>query len=153
MLKKTFMGLLVAAALAWGSGGADPFQGFWRLNLAKSKLPPPLPKSQTVSVDIEGSTIRMREEIVDSSGERQIITLEARFDGRDYPIYGTSHADTVAYERVDERTLRSTIKKAGRVVLKETVVVSSDGMTLTGTYSGTDAKGRDVTAAAVFDRQ
>jgi len=151
MLKKTFAGLAVAAALAWGA--ADPFAGLWRLNLAKSKLPPPLPRSQTVRIEVEGGTIRMREDIVNERGEHLIITLEAGFDGRDYPIYGTSHADTVAYERVDERTLRATIKKAGRVVMKETVVVSEDGRTVTGTYSGTDASGRTVTASAVFDRQ
>jgi hypothetical protein len=152
MIRKILVGLLVAAALAW-SGAADPFAGLWRLNLAKSNLPPPLPQSQTVRIEVEGGTIRMREEIVNERGEHLIITLEAGFDGRDYPIYGTSQADTVAYERVDERTLRSTIKKSGRVVMKETIFVSADGRTVTGTYSGTDASGRIVTASAVFDRQ
>ena len=151
MIRKILAGLVVAAALAWSAD--DPFAGLWRLNLAKSNLPPPLPRSQTVRIEVEGGTIRMREDIVNERGEHLIITLEAGFDGRDYPIYGTSHADTVAYERVDERTLRSTIKKSGRVVMKETIFVSVDGRTVTGTYSGTDASGRIVTASAVFDRQ
>ncbi len=44
-------------------------------------------------------------------------------------------------------------QKAGKVVMNETVVVSPDGKSLTGTYSGTDATGKQVTAVAVFERK
>ena len=79
--------------------------------------------------------------------------MNARFDGKDYPVTGSPFADAVAYERIDSRTLKGTVKKAGKVVTSETVTISADGKTLTGTYSGTDATGKQVDAVAVLDRQ
>jgi hypothetical protein len=57
------------------------------------------------------------------------------------------------YERVDTNTIRGVAKKGGKVVVRETVVVSADGTTMTGTYSGTDTAGKPYTATAVFDKQ
>jgi hypothetical protein len=152
MIKRAVAGLVAAAALALGAAG-DPLAGFWRLNLAKSNLPPPLPRSQTALIEVRGDRISIREDIVNERGELLTITLEAGFDGEDYPIHGSPFADTVAYERVDDHTLRCKVKKAGRVITNEKVVVSADGLTMTGTYSGIDATGRSVTATAVFDRR
>jgi hypothetical protein len=131
----------------------DPFAGVWKLNLSKSKLTPPLPKSQTVRVEVDGPAIRITEEIVSETGERLNISVDARFDGKDYPIQGAPFADSVSYERVDRFTIKGVGKKDGKVVMHETVVVSADGKTVTGTYSGTDATGKQVTAVAVFDKQ
>ena len=131
----------------------DPFAGVWVLNLSKSKLSPPVPKSQTARVDSDGSRIRISEEIVSDKGERMNITVDARFDGKDYPIKGSPYADAVSYQRVDRFTIKGVGKKAGKVIMHETVVVSQDGKTMTGTYSGTDATGKNVTAVAVFEKQ
>jgi hypothetical protein len=130
----------------------DPFSGFWRLNLAKSKLPPPLPKSQTVLVQAGESGIDLTEELVTDTGEHLTISVKARFDGRDYPVSGSPFADAVSYQRLDSRTIKGAGKKDGRVIMHETVVVAADGKTMTGTYSGTDATGRQVSGVAVFDR-
>jgi hypothetical protein len=132
---------------------ADPFSGVWKLNLSKSKLPPPLPRSQTVRIKARSRSIRIREEVVDEKGKRLTVTVDARSDGRDYPVKGTPFADAVAYQRVDSHTLKGTVKKAGKVVTSETATISADGKTLTGTYSGTDATGKQVDAVAVLDRQ
>lgn len=129
---------------------ADPFSGVWKLNLAKSKLPPPAPQSQTVRSEADAGGIRVREEVVNDKGERLNVSVDARFDGKDYAVTGTPFADTVAYRRLDSRTLKGTVKKAGNVVLLETVVVSADGKTLTGTYSSPDGKPVGV---AVFDKE
>jgi hypothetical protein len=37
--------------------------------------------------------------------------------------------------------------------MQETAIVSHDGRTMTGTYSATDADGKQITATAVFDRK
>ena len=143
-----FLALSISLAAA-----EDPFSGVWKLNLEKSKLPPPLPKSQIVRITVLGSAIEMSEELVTGSGEHMIISVKARFDGKDYPVTGAPFADTAAYVRLDRTTIKGTGKKAGKVVMNETVVVSPDGRTVTGTYSGTDATGKQVTAIAVFDKQ
>jgi hypothetical protein len=121
--------------------------------VAKSKIPPPVPQSQIARVEIDGPAIRIVEEIVNDKGEKLMISASAKFDGKDYPVHGTPAADTVAYERVDTNTIKGTAKKAGKVVTRETVVVSKDGKTMMGTYSGTDAAGKLFTAQAVFERQ
>ena len=131
----------------------DPFSGVWKLSLAKSKLPPPLPQSQTVRIEADQGSIRIREEILSEKGERLTITVDAKFDGKEYSIIGSPFADTVAYQRVDSNTLKGIARKAGKVVVSETAVVSEDGMTLTATYSGTDATGKPVSGIAVLEKQ
>ena len=131
----------------------DPFSGTWKLNLSKSKLTPPVPKSQTMRVEVDGSAIRITEEIISDTGERMNISVDARFDGKDYRIQGAPFADSVSYQRIDRFTIKGVGKKDGRIIMHETVVVSADGKTMTGTYSGTDATGKQVAAVAVFDRQ
>ena len=86
-------------------------------------------------------------------GEALTATVNARFDSKDYPITGSPFADTVTYQRTDSRTLKSTAKKAGKVVVNETAVVSKDSKTLTATYFGTDSTGKQVTGSAVFCKQ
>ncbi len=107
----------------------DPFSGVWKLNLSKSKLTPPYPKSQIVRIEVDGSRIRITEELVSATGERLSISVDARFDGKDYPVQGAPFADSVSYERVDRFTIKGIGKKDGRVVMHETVVVSADGST------------------------
>ena len=131
----------------------DPFSGVWRLNISKSKLSPPLPKSQVVRVEADVSSIRISEEVVSDTGERMVISVDAKFDGRDYPVKGSPFADAVSYVRPDRFIIKGVGKKDGKVVMHETVVVSADSKNMTGTYSGTDASGRNVTAVAVFEKQ
>jgi hypothetical protein len=70
--------LKIAAFLSlslWLAAAEDPFSGVWTLNLAESKLSPPLPKSQIVRVQIDEQTIRISEEIVSDTGERMVIIV------------------------------------------------------------------------------
>src|SRR5512136_2806139 len=126
---------------AYVAATQDPFSGEWSLNLAKSKLPPPLPKSQIVRVDADASRIRITEEVITDTGEHMFISVDAGFDGKDYPVKGSPVADSVAYRRVDRHTIKGVGKKAGKVVMRETVVVGPDGQTMTGTYTETDPSG------------
>lgn len=90
---------------------------------------------------------------MNDQGERLTVTVDAKFDGKDYPITGSPFADTVAYRLVNRRTLQATTKKSGKVVETETAVVSSDGKTLTATYSAVDANGKPLTGIAVLMKQ
>jgi len=145
--------VLCTIALFAGLAAADPFSGTWVLNLSKSTLPPPPPQSQTSHIKASSKSIRIRELIVNDKGKQMSIAVDAKFDGKDYPITGSPFVDTVAYQRVDSHTLKGIVKKAGRVVTTEKATVSPDGKTLTGTYSGTDLTGKQVTGVAVFEKQ
>jgi len=131
----------------------DPFSGTWVLNLSKSKMPPPLPKSLIVHLVVDSVDLEVTEELVNGLGERQTIHGKAKFDGRDYPETGAPYADTFAYQRVDRNTIKSVAKKAGKVIVHETVVVAPDGQTMTATYLSTDATGKPVATIAVFERK
>jgi hypothetical protein len=145
--------LATVVGLAYLVAADDPFTGTWKLNLAKSNLPPPLPQSVTTYVQCDGQSINVREETVDDNGQRHTASIKARFDGREYPLIGTPRADTVVYERLDALTIKGTSRKNGKVLVHETVVLSPDGRTLTTTYSGADAEGKAVIGTAVFEKQ
>ena len=130
----------------------DAFTGTWKLVLAKSHLLPPIPRSLVTHIECTTTGLTVREEIVDSDGKAMTVTAKAGFDGKDYPVTGTQFADTVSYQRVDARTIKGTSKKGGKVLVHETAVVSPDGKTMTATYEGKDAQGKDVVATAVFEK-
>jgi hypothetical protein len=131
----------------------DPFSGTWVLNLPKSKIPPPAPKSQIARVIVDASGIEISEELVGNSGEQLNIHTKAKFDGKDYPVTGTPYADTVAYQRPDRNTIKGIAKKAGKVIAHETIVISPDGKYMTGTNSGTDPTGKEITAVYVMEKK
>jgi hypothetical protein len=145
--------LLCALAMTAGAAAQDPFTGTWKLNHAKSHLPPPVPRSLVTQIACDDTSVSVREEIVDADGKAQTVTVRAGLDGKDYPVVGTPVADMVSYQRGDARTLKGTSKKGGKVLVHETVVVSADGKTMTATYTGLDAQGKEIVGTAVFEKQ
>lgn len=133
-------------------GADDPFSGVWKLNLAKSELTPPVPRSHRAIIHAAADGVRVREEIVSDKGEEITVTFEAKFDGRDYAVSGSAMADTVAMTRVNAHTIKSVVKKACKVVLSETEVISMDGKTLRANYSAVDAEGKPIIGTAILEK-
>jgi hypothetical protein len=134
--------------------GADsPFSGTWKLNLAKSKLPPPLPQSVTAVVVVGDTTLKSSQEGIDESGKPFKISVEAKLDGSDCPIVGDIESDTVAVQRINPRTLKSKWKKDGVVVKTATQALSADGKVITVEVSKTAPDGKKTKGTAVYDRQ
>ena len=146
--------LLVALALNVPVAAADQHSGTWKMDPAKSKYDPgPAAKSITVKIESEGDNIKLNSDGIDAAGNPTHIAYTAKYDGKDYPITGVPNADTVAIERTDASTVRSTLKKDGQVVMTVTSVVSKDGKTRTSTFKGKDAKGQDVNNIVVYNRE
>jgi hypothetical protein len=145
------LAIVPLAVTACRSGGVA-FRGTWRLDASRSQLNVPAPQSQVVRISVQGKDVRMEQRIVNERGERLSIAVDARFDGRDYPVTGTPFADTVAYRLTGTRTIEGVAKKAGRVVVTETAVLAPDGRSLTVTYRSHLPDGRAVTSTAVFER-
>ena len=150
MLRIVFVAFALVSPVVWA--GDDLFSGTWKLNIAKSKLTPPIPRSHRAIIHADSSGVRVREEIVEADGEPVTVTFECNFDGKDYPVTGSAFADTVAMTRVDGHTIKSVVKKDGKVILSETEVVSQDGKTLRADYSATDSEGKTITGVAVLDK-
>jgi hypothetical protein len=146
--------LLVALVLNVSAAPADQQSGTWKMNPAKSKYSPgPAPKSITVTIASDADNIKLTSDGIDATGNPTHIEYTAKYDGKDYPITGAPNADTVALERLDASTIRSTTKKGDQVVMTVTSVISKDGKTRTSTFKGKNAEGQDVNNVVVYDKQ
>ncbi len=146
--------LLVALAPNLAAAAPDQHTGTWRLNPDKSSYSPgPAPKSNTVTINSDADSIKLSSDGIDATGNPTHVEYTAKYDGKDYPISGVPNADTVALERPDANTIRSTMKKGDLVVMTVTSVISKDGKTRTSTFKGKNAAGVDVNNVVVYDKQ
>jgi hypothetical protein len=146
--------LLVALVLNVSAAPADEHSGTWKMNPAKSNYSPgPAPKSITVKIASDADNMKLTSDGIDAAGKPTHVEYTAKFDGKDYPITGIPNADTVALERLDASTIRSTTKKGDQVVMTVTSVISKDGKTRTATFKGKNAEGLDVNNVVVYDKQ
>ena len=142
--------LFVGAALCFA---ADPYLGTWKLNEARSKLSPGLPKNLTVVDEAVGDSVRVTVDGVDGQGKPTHTEWTGKFDGEDYPVTGDPRADTRSVKKIDDGTLDLTAKKDGKVTMTGRIVLSADGKSPTVTASRTDAAGKKVESTSVYDRQ
>jgi hypothetical protein len=146
--------LLVALALNVSAAPADEHSGTWKMNPAKSNYTPgPAPKSITVKIASDADNMKLTSDGIDAAGKPTHVEYTAKYDGKDYAITGIPNADTVALERLDASTIRSTTKKGDQVVMTVTSVISKDGKTRTATFKGKNAEGLDVNNVVVYDKQ
>jgi len=146
--------LFAALALSLVARAGDQHSGTWKMNPDKSKYSPgPAPKSNTVTINSDADNIKLSSNGIDAAGNPTHVEYTAKYDGKDYPITGLPNADTIAIERLDASTIRSTIKKGDQIVMTVTSVISKDGKTRTSTFKGKDAKGQDVNNVVVYDKQ
>jgi hypothetical protein len=146
--------LLVALVLNVSAAPADEHSGTWKMNPAKSNYSPgPAPKSITVKIASDADNMKLTSDGIDATGKPTHVEYTAKFDGKDYAITGIPNADTIALERLDASTIRSTTKKGDQVVMTVTSVISKDGKTRTATFKGKNAEGLDVNNVVVYDKQ
>ena len=145
--------LFVIFALSVSLFAAEsPFSGTWKLNLAKSKLPPPAPQSDIAKVDADENGVKLSEDITDDKGQPLKISFEVKFDGHSYPVTGDPSSDSVSYRRVSANTLRSTSRKGGKVTTKATIVVSPDGK-ITTVHFTDYSQTKPFKGVGVYDKQ
>lgn len=132
---------------------ADSFTGTWKLNEAKSKLSPGVPKNTTVVYEAAGDNVKITVEGTDSDGKPTHSEWTGKFDGKDYPVTGDPTADMRSYKKVDERTLTFENKKDGKITLNGRIVISADGKTRTVNVTATDSEGKKAHGTAVYDKE
>jgi hypothetical protein len=146
----TFILCLAAGAFCFAAD--DPMMGTWKLNEAKSKIPPGAPKNNTVVYSAAGDQIKVTVDGTDAEGKTIHSEWTGKFDGKDYAVTGDATADMRAYKKEGQDTLEMTNKKDGKVATTGKIVVSADGKTRTVTINWTDAKGAKMTSVAVYDK-
>ena len=146
--------LLVALALNVPVAAADQQSGTWKMDAAKSTYSPgPAAKSITLKIESDGDSIKYSSDGIDAAGNPTHVEYTAKYDGKDYPVTGIPIADTVALERPDASTIRSTLKKGDQVVMTVTSVISNGGTTRTSTFKGKNAEGQDINNVVVYNKQ
>ncbi|HEY7699251.1 MAG TPA: hypothetical protein VIE88_12595 [Vicinamibacteria bacterium] len=162
VVNAVFAAVLAAAGLALAqSDPSDPYEGTWVLNVARSGGEP---RTQILTIQIEGDRETYRSELVSAHGRQQVTTYTAAYDGREYPSQtvmtsssgetGPPRHDTVILKKVDERTRERHWKQGGRLVRILRRVVSKDGRTLTSSVIDVDEGGRETLASTlIFDRR
>jgi hypothetical protein len=131
----------------------DPQIGTWKLNEGKSKFAPGATKNNTVVYEAAGDEVKITVDGTDKNGKSTHNEWTGKFDGNDYSVTGDSTSDMRSYKKIDDHTLKMTVKKDGKVTATGRIVVSADGKSRTVTTSGTDAEGKKVKNAAVYDKQ
>ena len=131
----------------------DPNIGTWKLNEAKSHIAPGFGKLATVVFEAVGDNVKVTQDGTDKDGKPVHTEWTGKFDGKDYPLTGSPIADSRSYTKVDDRTMTTTNKKNGKVVVSARSVVSADGKSRTVHVTQTDPDGKKLTSTAVYDKQ
>lgn len=151
-IARLFLALLLLAPAAH-TIAAEPIDGKWQLNAAKSRFSPGPPlKSQSRTYSTDKGTQSVVIETIDAKGEANNTRTAYRLDGQDYPVRGSAEIDTIAMKKVNDHTARGTGKRAGKPVFTLEREVSSDGKTLTVTTKGTSPDGGAMHNVLVFER-
>ncbi|HEY0230762.1 MAG TPA: hypothetical protein VGC55_05890 [Dokdonella sp.] len=156
---KTLLGILALGALlaistvATAAETPDPVVGTWTLDTAKSTGNVAMPKSETRTYAASADSIALSWKRVSADGKESEVKTTFKYDGKDYPVTGSSDFDALNAKRVDATTIESTQKRMGKEVGTTRRTVSADGKTLTLVSKLTTAKGTEAITTMVYDRQ
>lgn len=142
MKKVLFLFLLIVPVLAWAQ---SPFDGTWKVDLDKSKLPKK-PDEYLLKDGMYGCKTCKPE-------------IKVKADGQMQAVSGHPYYDMIMVKVVDDKTVETASTKGGKDASKVTMTVSPDGNTLTsnwtyysnptgGPVSGTDTQTRVAKAPA-----
>jgi hypothetical protein len=129
----------------------NPHLGTWKLNEAKSKMPPG-GKNNTVVYTAVGDKIKVTVDGVDKDGKPTHSVWVGKFDGKAYPVKGNLPYNAVMYKMVNEYTNDITTTKDGKVVWTGEITVAKDGKSRNVTVNGTDANGKKYKGKVFYDK-
>ena len=152
---------LVAAPLA-AQKAPSPFNGTWKLNLAKSKFDPAslTPKAATtVKYTVTATEVSAVSDGVDSQGRKTHVEYTAKCDGTVAPWHGTIDGkpnpdqDGISVKCLDANTLHIVNSLKGKPTTTLHNVVAADGQTRTVAVNGTNAQGVKVNNTLAYEKQ
>jgi hypothetical protein len=151
--------LIILAVAVTAAMAADPWNGTWKLNAARSKAPGgrlPHPSSTNI-IDIQGETIHLISNQTDAAGKLEKVEYTAKLDGKEYPVKVTppppgSQQYTISLKALNPRT-REFVENIGKFTIKGQDVLSEDGKSFDRIVNSKDAEGRDTSVIQVFEKQ
>lgn len=130
----------------------NPNMGIWKLNGAKSNIPPGVGENTTVVyAAASGDMIKVTTDGVDGSGKPTHSEWTGKFDAKPYPVTGDPNVDYRAYKTKGERKLLLANMKGDKTVSNGRVELGNDGKSRTVeiTYFGS----KKIHAKYVYDKQ
>jgi len=124
--------------------------GTWKLNDGKSKFAAGAAKNTTVVYAAAGDMIKITTDGVDKDGKPTHSEWTGKFDGKDYPVTGTTSHDARSYIPAGKHSLSFTVKKDGKTIQTGKVAVALDGKSRTVTTTGDDPS---MNNTAFYDKQ
>ena len=143
-----------ATTVAFAAGSADPAIGTWTLNLSASKYhggETPKSLTRTYSAGTAGTDMKVTGVASDGTAISQTVTLT--YDGKDCAVTGAAAYDTLSLTKINGTTVKSELKKDGKVVGHSTRTISGKGKVLTLATALKTAKGGTTHDVAVFDKE
>jgi hypothetical protein len=136
----------------------DPLIGTWAINLSKSKLNGPAPKSHYRTFDYShDGMIICTNGTVDAQGKSAFGVWEARLDGSEGKEFhrdvGATPSALVYMKRTDPYTIQITAKRNGKVFTWGTFTLSKDGQSLVQSLESYDKNGNKVLFVRAYDKQ
>jgi hypothetical protein len=155
---RAFKGLLysiaiVAASPLFAQSAGDPVIGTWKLNASKSPIPAELGikgATRVYTVAADGMHLVETQEL--TAGGKNVVTYHFKYDGKDYPVTGSSIYDSIAVQEAGKGVTVSTLKLKGAPAGTNRREVSSDGKTTTN-VTVLKVNGKDLPWTATYDRQ
>ena len=150
------LNLILALALA-GTLLAQPQEalfGTWKTIVAKSKYSPEdAPKSAVNKYEVTTDGFRLTGDNVTATGAVQHAEVNAKFDGKNYPVKGNPDADMYAFKKINGRTYELVQMKGGKQTTTIRIVVAPDGKSRMNTVTAKNAKGQAVNDSVYSERQ
>jgi hypothetical protein len=144
---------LICSVVVQAQDHREPLEGTWLLDVGKSRfMPLPGPKGQMRTYALADGLEKMTSRGISGEGKPTVVHYQARYDGKDYDIIGSTGGNKISLKRLDRFTTQSTQKRDGKPVIVATRRVSSDEKTLTVETRGTLPDGRTLNATMVFQR-
>jgi len=140
-----------------GSNPTDPFEGTWKLNFAKSDFRPLQASGSLIArVQVKGNNPQVETYPVPLDGRLDHLPATEPLGSKDRPIPRDTNpfgASSIECKRVNGHIVVVVFKRGGKELGKSLDVVSEDGKTITRTLRGKNARGEEIEATAVYEKQ
>jgi hypothetical protein len=145
--------ILFAVLMIVAGPALAPWFGTWKLNPAKSTTASDRFKTVTSRIEPTDDGVKVTYDMVGTRGGINHMEWLGKFDGMDYPVEGVDYVLTNAYTLLNDHSYQIVVKVDGVLAATTTVVISTDGKTLTALTKEKNAQGQDVSTTAVYDKQ
>lgn len=138
---------------AFAQADRDQAIGAWRFDSAASTYESgPAPRESTRVFARSGDKIRFLHTGIAADGQPFRTEYTAAYDGRDYPVTGSTRYDTVSQKMIDARTVELTFRLRGEITVTARRVISPDGKQMTVLAEGKNPDGSPFRNVLVYRR-